>query len=110
MTAPIAGTDDAAPAPDETGTTGTTEPPPVEDFAAAIPVPDASAVAPPVASDGASRVLPTVQFVPQAAPAATVVPLDLEGELTFWYLAMALGAALAAISAVLWRAKGGRSS
>ncbi len=103
-TAPSAATPEAPPA-----TPVIPEAPPAAAFPAPIPAPELSATVPAAAGTPAVE-LPTVQFVPQAAPAASVVPLDLGNEVTFWYLAMALGTALAALSALLWHAKGGRSA
>lgn len=83
-----------------------TDPPPA--FPEPIPLPELTTAAPDTVP-AATRVLPTVRFVPQSAPVASVA-LDLEDELGFLYLAMAAGAAVASISALLWRAKGGRSA
>jgi hypothetical protein len=79
------------------------------DAAAGFPiaVPDANGVTP--------SGVPTVNFVPQAGAATTTTALamDLDDQLKFFYLVIAIGAGVTALASLLWRAsgvsKGGRA-
>ena len=74
----------------------------VPDAAAGFPiaVPDAAGVTP--------SSVPTVDFVPQAGATTTTasLALDLDDQLKFFYLVIAVGAGLAALTSLLWRASG----
>lgn len=52
--------------------------------------------------------VPTVNFVPQAGAATTTasLALDLDDQLKFFYLVIALGAGIAALASLLWRSSG----
>lgn len=94
-----AGTDTGAVTPATgTDTTGAVDP------AAGFPiaVPDTAGLTP--------AGVPTVNFVPQAGAATTTtsLALDLDDQLRFFYLVIAIGAGVAALTSLLWRAKGGR--
>lgn len=73
------------------------------DAAAGFPiaVPDAATGATPAG-------VPTVEFVPQAGAATTTaaLALDLDDQLKFFYLVIAVGAGLAALASLLWRSSG----
>ena len=73
------------------------------DAAAGFPVavPDAAIGATPAG-------VPTVNFVPQAGAATTTasLALDLDDQLKFFYLVIALGAGVAALASLLWRSSG----
>ncbi len=79
------------------------------DSAAGFPiaVPDAAGVTP--------SGVPTVNFVPQAGASTTTASLamDLDDQLKFFYLVIAIGAGVTALASLLWRAsgvaKGGRA-
>ncbi|MBA3743080.1 hypothetical protein [Sporichthya sp.] len=67
----------------------------------------------PIAVDAAGITpsgVPTVNFVPQAGARTTTtsLALDLDDQLKFFYLVIAVGAGVAALTSLLWRAKGGR--
>jgi hypothetical protein len=64
------------------------------------------------AADGITPAgVPTVNLVPQAGATTTTtaLALDLDNQLKFFYLVIALGAGAAALTSLLWRAKGGRA-
>jgi hypothetical protein len=65
----------------------------------------------PAATGGTPSGVPTVNFVPQAGSSTvnTAVALDLDNQFKFFYLVIALGAGVAALASLLWRAKGGRA-
>jgi hypothetical protein len=78
---------------------------------AGINAPDAAAgfpIAVPPATGGTPAGVPTVDFVPQAGAATTTasLALDLDNQLKFFYLVIALGALAAALTSLLWRASG----
>jgi hypothetical protein len=65
----------------------------------------------PAATGAAPAQVPTVNFVPQAG-SSTVnasVAMNLDDQFKFFYLAIALGAGVAVLMSLLWRAKGGRA-
>ena len=66
---------------------------------------------PPSAAGFTPAGVPTVNFVPQAGATTTTtaLALDLDNQLKFFYLVIALGAGVAALTSLLWRAKGGRA-
>ncbi|WP_019876123.1 hypothetical protein [Sporichthya polymorpha] len=107
-------------AANDAGTTpaGTTPAAPV-DAATGVDVPVAAGALPTTGVDAAAGVpttgVPTVNFAPQAG-ASTVsasIALDLDDQMRFFYLVIALGAGIAVLCSLLWRAsialKGGRA-
>ncbi len=74
----------------------------VPDAATGLPVPV------PAAAGMTPTGVPTVNFVPQAGATTTTtaLALDLDNQLKFFYLVIALGAGVAALTSLLWRASG----
>jgi hypothetical protein len=65
----------------------------------------------PTATGAAPAQVPTVNFAPQAGDSTVnaSVAMDLGNQFKFFYLAIALGAGVAVLMSLLWRAKGGRA-